>query len=87
MARTLIPLMLLAAVGCRNTGSDRDVGAAPRGFDTPRTLRGAPAPDDPALSVEEQQRRGRARYAVSDLERDPQDKARGLADRYGPAGR
>ena len=49
MARTLVPLMLLTvAVGCRNGGGDRDVGAAPRGFDTPRTLRGAPAPDDPA---------------------------------------
>ncbi len=88
MARTLVPLILLAAaVGCRNTGGDRDVGTAPRGFDTPRTLRGTPPPDDPSLSVEEQQRRGRARYAVSDLERDPREKSRGLADRYGPAGR
>lgn len=86
MARTLTCFALLAlAVGCRNTGGDRDVGSAPRGYDTPRTLRGSPSPDDPTLTIDEQQRRGRGRYAVSDVERDPQEKYRGYADRYGPA--
>ena len=88
MARTLVPLMLLAAVvGCRNTGGDRDSGSAPRGFDTPRSLRGSPPPNDPNLSIEEQQRRSRARYGLYDETRDPQEGYRGLADRYGPTGR
>ena len=41
----------LAPVGCRN-------------FDTPRTLRGSERPDRPDLSIEEQERRGRARYGL-----------------------
>jgi hypothetical protein len=84
MARTLF-LLALAVVSCRNTGGDRDVGSAPRGFDTPRRLRGEPRPDDPNLPVEEQQRRGRARYGV--YEDDPRVQPNGLIDRYGPTGR
>ena len=33
-------------------------------IDTPRTLRGSPKPDRPDLSIEEQQRNGRARYGI-----------------------
>ena len=33
-------------------------------FDTPRTLRGSERPDRPDLPIEEQQRRGRARYGL-----------------------
>ncbi len=55
MARTLIALTLavagLAPVGCR-------------GFDTPRDLRGTEKPDRVDLPIEEQYRRGRARYGL-----------------------
>lgn len=89
MARTLLPLLLLSALaGCRNTGGDRDGGPAPRGFDRPRDLlRTAPDPDEPGLSAEERQRRGRAKYSVSDIDRDPAERSRNYADRYGPTAR
>lgn len=88
MARTLIPLLILSALaGCRSTASDRDTGSAPRGFDRPRDLRGALDPDEPNISAEERQRRGRAKYAVSDIDRDPAERSRNYADRYGPTAR
>ena len=37
-----------------------------RDFDTPRTLRGSDRPDKPSLSIEEQERRSRARYSLSE---------------------
>lgn len=98
MARTLLPLLLFAAVGCRNTGGDRDVGSAPRGFDTPRTLRGTEPPDAPVVGAngrlydrpaEEQARRGRARYGLPDrdLRQDYPERYNSPPDRYGPTGR
>lgn len=57
MARkTLILAVLLAGLaplGCRGTT-----------YDTPRTLRGSERPDRPDLPIEEQERRGRARYGL-----------------------
>lgn len=98
MARTLIPLLLFAAAGCRSAGGDREAAAAPRGFDTPRTLRGTEPPDAPIAGpngklsdrpVEEQQRRGRARYGIADQAESPDARQRYLnpPDRYGPTGR
>lgn len=98
MARTLIPLLLFAAVGCRNTGGDRDVGSAPRGFYTPRSLRGTEPPDAPVVGpdnklydrpIEEQQRRGRARYGIPDQAESPDARQRyhNPPERYGPTGR
>lgn len=55
MTRTLLVAWVVLAglvpVGCRNA-------------DTPRTLRGSERPDRPDLPIEEQQRRGRARYGL-----------------------
>jgi hypothetical protein len=55
MARKLLILALavagLAPVGCR-------------GFDTARSMRGSPRPDRADLPIEEQYRRGRARYGL-----------------------
>lgn len=59
----------LAPVGCRN-------------FETPRMLRGSPRPDQPNLPIEEQERRGRARYALP--EDDFRATPRGLIDRPDP---
>lgn len=78
---TLLGLLLVAGLtGCRSNGGD-----APRGFDTPRTLRGSERPDRPDLSIEEQQRRGRARYAVP--EDDVRIEPKSFVDRPGPSGR
>ncbi|MFO0851441.1 MAG: hypothetical protein U0871_23215 [Gemmataceae bacterium] len=83
MTRTAILLGLLAAAGL--TGCRSNDGAAPRGFDTPRTLRGSERPDRPDLPIEEQQRRGRARYGL--FEDDSRVAPNGYADRPGPSGR
>ncbi len=73
MARTLLFLGLAAAglgsIGCR-------------GFDTPRSLRGSERPDRPDLPIEEQQRRGRARYPLP--EDDWRTGPRGFIDRPDP---
>jgi hypothetical protein len=97
MARTLLILLLFAAVGCRG-GGDRDAGPAPRGFYTPRSLRGTEPPDAPVVGprgelsdrpIEEQQRRGRARYGIPDQAESPDARQRynNPPDRYGPTGR
>jgi hypothetical protein len=61
------------------------VGSVPvgcRSYDTPRTLRGSERPDQPYLSVEEQERRGRARYPLP--EDDWRVGPRGFIDRPDP---
>ena len=82
MTRTAILLgaALLGLAGCRNND-----GYAPRGFDTPRTLRGSERPDRPDLPIEEQQARGRARYGL--FEDDLRAGPKGFVDRPGPSGR
>jgi hypothetical protein len=57
MTRTTFTLGLLLAGSC---------AAGCGGFDTPRMLRGTPRPDQPGLSIEEQERRGRARYGIAE---------------------
>ena len=51
-----LTLLLLAAAGTAAVGC--------KCFDTPRSLRGSERPDRPDLSIEEQERRGRARYGL-----------------------
>jgi hypothetical protein len=57
MSRTLTLLLLAAAVpaavGCKC-------------FETPRSLRGSERPDRCDLPIDEQERRGRARYGLHD---------------------
>lgn len=47
----LIALLILTSAGCRTT-----LG--------PRQVRQLPRPDDPSVSIEEQERRGRARLSI-----------------------
>ena len=74
MARTAKLLLLgcLALAGCKT-------------YDRPRELRGKPRPDDPRLSIEEQQSRGRGRYAIP--EDDRREGPKGFIDRPSPTGR
>lgn len=66
-------LMLIGsfATGCRN-------------YDTPRTLRGSERPDNPYFTIEEQERRSRARYAIG--EDDFRVGPRTFSDRPDPVG-
>lgn len=56
-----------------------------QGYDRPRELRGRPRPDDPRLTIAEQEERGRARYAIpeDDFRRSPD----AFIDRPSPTGR
>lgn len=69
MTRTGKLALLLLAVASAGTGC--------RNFDTPRSLRGTPKPDDPMYgtreyggasgnSIAEQERRGRARFGIGE---------------------
>jgi hypothetical protein len=49
--RCLLIALLLVSAGCRTT-----IG--------PRQVRQLPRPDDPTVSIEEQERRGRARLSI-----------------------
>ncbi|OWK40533.1 hypothetical protein [Fimbriiglobus ruber] len=61
------------------------LGAGCGTFDTPWSLRGTPKPDRPGLSIEEQQRNGRARYGLPDDDYRVGPKT--FDDRPSPSGR
>jgi hypothetical protein len=56
-----------------------------KGFDRPRDLRKMEKPDQPEFSIDEQQRRSRAKYAIP--EDDSRVAPRGFIDRPSPTGR
>jgi hypothetical protein len=72
MAKRLSMLLVLAAMGCKN-------------FDGPCAAWQKPRADQPGLSIEEQQRRGRDKYAI--LEDDRRIGPELQMDRGGPTGR
>ena len=60
------------------------IGVGCKDYDGPRQLRGQPRPDLPQYSIEEQQSRGRGRYAIPE---DDRTTPKGYVDRPSPTGR
>ncbi len=61
------------------------IAAGCQGYDRPRENRVKPRPDNPALSFEQQEARGRDKYAIPDDDR--RVGPRGYIDRPSPTGR